>query len=121
MVFSSQWITLDIIRDSSIYLQYRVKRNDKNANFIGINLPGTYRGPFGWLKLPYKWLESPLPETTAISSSSCPGELLFADTSRVDEVPAVLCDSLRPRRDSTSRLAVDITMLTAKKKDLQKC
>lgn len=82
-----------------------------------------YRGPFGWPKLPYKaWLEPPLPDTTAISSNSWPGDELLAETSRVDEVPAVLCDSLRPLRDNTSLLAVDITMLTVKliKKLLEK-
>lgn len=73
-------------------------------------------GPFGCAaRLPYEraWQGSPLPDTTAISSNSWPGDELFPDTSRVDDVPpTVLCDSLRPRRDSTSRLAVDITMLT---------
>lgn len=77
--------------------------------------PGAKRGPFGWP--PYKpCIKSPLPETTAISSSSWPGDGLLPGTKRVEEVPAVLCDSLRPRRDSTSLLAVDITMLTETKR-----
>uniref|UniRef100_A0A1A9ZX41 Uncharacterized protein n=1 Tax=Glossina pallidipes TaxID=7398 RepID=A0A1A9ZX41_GLOPL len=45
---------------------------------------------------------------TAISSSSWPGETP-ADTRRVDEVAVFDSEFLRPRNDSTSRLAVDIT------------
>ncbi|KAI9583271.1 hypothetical protein GQX74_012488 [Glossina fuscipes] len=52
--------------------------------------------------------ESPVPETIAISSSSWPGETP-ADTRRVDEVAVFDSEFLRPRNDSTSRLAVDIT------------
>lgn len=59
---------------------------------------------------------SVLPDTTAISSSSWPGVVQLmvpADTRRVDEavVPTVLWDSLRPRSESTSRLAVDISLV----------
>lgn len=54
-------------------------------------LDGAY-GPFGCAKLPYDnaWQGSPLPDTTAISSSSCPGDELLPDTKRVDDVPPVL-------------------------------
>lgn len=75
-------------------------------------------GPLGWDKLPYKSV-APLPETTAISSSSWPGDKLeLPEQSRVDEeAPTFPWESFRPRNDSTSRFAVDITVLTGMEED----
>lgn len=54
----------------------------------------------------------PLWQTTAISSSSCPGDRLLP-TRRVDDAPCVDCESLRPANESTSRLADDIITAAA--------
>uniref|UniRef100_A0A1A9VCE4 Uncharacterized protein n=1 Tax=Glossina austeni TaxID=7395 RepID=A0A1A9VCE4_GLOAU len=62
--------------------------------------------------------ESPVPETIAISSSSWPGETP-ADTRRVDEVAVFDSEFLRPRNDSTSRLAVDITAYTLQRDQMK--
>lgn len=61
----------------------------------------------------------PLPETTAISSSSWPGDkLLLPEQSLVEEeAPALSWLSFRPRNDSTSLLAVDMAVLTGRDED----
>ena len=73
------------------------KRSSKGIRCLITNLTYIYLldgayGPFGCAKLPYDsaWQGSPLPDTTAISSSSCPGDELLPDTKRVDDVPPVL-------------------------------
>lgn len=57
------------------------------------------------------WLE---PGRTAISSISCPGDVL-PDTRRVDDVVGTLvCCCFRRRKDNTSLLAVDICYIHCK-------